>query len=235
MIKQTPGKIFLADQRGLTETSRFRRYSTFNFGGYAHEHKAPFGRLHAVNEETLGGGQHLEFRADRDTHVLLIPVTGELLVSLPTQENAVVEVETMHLLTVPAGSTIRLRNPYASELVTFLHLWVQTNAPVTTISSQQYVFGLSSSGGQLAEAAAPQQASMPVPFSVYLGRFAGRQEVVYQLPRKSSFFAYVLAGAFEAEGRLLHEKDSLALWETDEIELEALSNNALLLVLELKS
>ena len=234
MIKQTPGKIFLADQRGLMETSRFRRYSTFNFGDYAHEHKAAFGRLYAVNEETLGGNQHLEFSADRDSHLLLIPVTGELLVSLPTQEDAIVEVETMHLLTVPAGSTIGLRNPYATELVTFLHLWVQPDAPVTAISSQQYVFGLSNSGGQLAEAAAPQQVSTPVPFSVYLGRFAGRQETVYHLPQESSFFAYVLAGAFEVEGRLLHEKDSLALWETEEVELEALSNNALLLVLELK-
>lgn len=235
MIKQTPGKIFLADQRGLTETSRFRRYSTFNFGDYSHEHKAAFGRLHAVNEETLGGGHYLEFSADRDTHVLLLPVTGELLVRLPAGEDVVVEVETMHLLTMPAGSTIGLRNPYDADLVTFLHLWVQTDAPVTAIVSQQYAFGLSNSDGRLTAARAPKQVVPPLPFLVCLGRFAGRQETVYHLPQGASFFAYVLAGAFEAEGRLLHEKDSLALWETDEIELEALSNNALLLVLELKS
>jgi redox-sensitive bicupin YhaK (pirin superfamily) len=234
MIKQTPGKIFLADQRGLTETSRFRRYSTFNFGSYAHEHKAAFGRLQAVNEETLGGGQHLVFRADQDTHLLLIPVTGELLVSMPAQQNIVVEVETMHLLTVPAGATITLQNPYAAELVTFLHLWVQPDAPVITIDSQQYAFRLSGSSGQLTRATAPQPAAR-LPFSVHLGQFAGRQETVYKLPPGASFFAYVLAGAFETEGRLLHEKDSLALWETDEVELEALSNNALLLVLELKA
>ncbi|WP_022821849.1 hypothetical protein [Hymenobacter norwichensis] len=234
MIKQTPGKIFLADQRGLTETSRFRRYSTFNFGSYAHEHKAAFGRLQAVNEETLGGGQHLAFRADQATHLLLIPVTGELLVSVPAQQDVVVEVENMHLLTVPAGTTISLRNPYATELVTFLHLWVQPDAPVTIIGSQQYAFSLASAGGQLTAATAPLSAA-PLPFSVYLGRFAGRQEIMYDLSPEASFFAYVLAGAFEAEGRLLHEKDSLALWETETVELEALSNNALLLVLELKA
>lgn len=235
MIKQTPGKIFLADQRGLTETSRFRRYSTFNFGGYAHEHKAAFGRLYAMNEETLGGGQVLEFQADRDAHILLIPVTGELLVSLPNGEDMPVEVEAMHVLTVPAGSAIQLRNPYATDLVTFLHLWVQTEAPVATASSQQYAFGLSNAGGQLARATAPGEAAALLPFSVYLGQFVGRQETTYCLPREASFFTYVLAGAFEVEGRLLHEKDCLALWETEEIELEALSNNALLLVLELKA
>jgi hypothetical protein len=44
----------------------------------------------------------------------------------------------------------------------------------------------------------------------------------------------VLAGAFEAEGRLLHAKDGLALWDARApLEIEALSDNALLLVLAL--
>jgi hypothetical protein len=39
-----------------------------------------------------------------------------------------------------------------------------------------------------------------------------------------------LAGAFEAEGRLLHEKDGRAPWDAPApVEIEALSNNALLL------
>jgi quercetin 2,3-dioxygenase len=36
------------------------------------------------------------------------------------------------------------------------------------------------------------------------------------------------------EGRLLHAKDSLALWDTKAVELEALSENALVLILELE-
>jgi len=37
---------------------------------------------------------------------------------------------------------------------------------------------------------------------------------------------------FEAEGRLLHERDGLALWDTVEIEMEALSNDAIILLIE---
>ena len=32
---------------------------------------------------------------------------------------------------------------------------------------------------------------------------------------------------------LLHARDALALWETDEIEMEALSNDAIILLMEL--
>jgi hypothetical protein len=67
-----------------------------------------------------------------------------------------------------------------------------------------------------------------------LGRFAGRRGATYELPPGRLFFGFVLAGAFEAEGRLLHEKDGLALWEVPApVEIEALSNHALLLVLTL--
>jgi hypothetical protein len=45
---------------------------------------------------------------------------------------------------------------------------------------------------------------------------------------------FVLNGAFEAKGCLLHERDGLALWDTNEIEMEALSNDAMMLVIETK-
>jgi hypothetical protein len=45
--------------------------------------------------------------------------------------------------------------------------------------------------------------------------------------------AFGLAGAFELESRLLHEKDCVALWDVEEIKLEALRNHAIVLLLEL--
>jgi len=35
------------------------------------------------------------------------------------------------------------------------------------------------------------------------------------------------------EGRLLHARDGLTLWETEEAEMEALSNDAIVLLIEL--
>jgi hypothetical protein len=49
----------------------------------------------------------------------------------------------------------------------------------------------------------------------------------------TKLYTQLLAGVFELEDRLLHKKDGLALWAAVEAELEALSNNALVLVLEL--
>ncbi|MBS1608465.1 MAG: hypothetical protein JSS70_06850 [Bacteroidetes bacterium] len=42
----------------------------------------------------------------------------------------------------------------------------------------------------------------------------------------------MLEVVFEVEGHLLHVRDGLALWNTEQVGMEALSNDAILLVIE---
>ena len=235
-MKQTPGKIFVADQRGMVETNQFRRYSTFNFGAYFQEYKTPFGRLHALNEETLAGTHSLELVATEAVYVLVLPITGAVQVSGP-QAAASVEVEEVQLLALPANGAVRFTNPYETELISFLHLWLIIEPAASALTWQRFTFDSQHLENQLVEVvpAANGEPAPRLPFSLSLGRFAGRHEAVYTGRKAGAcFFAFVLAGAFELEGRLLHEKDGLALWETNEFELEALSNNAFILILEME-
>jgi redox-sensitive bicupin YhaK (pirin superfamily) len=69
-----------------------------------------------------------------------------------------------------------------------------------------------------------------------IGQFRGRQEARYQLSHKThGLFVFVIEGAFEVQGRLLHPRDGLAFWNVAEpAELEALSNDAIILLMEVK-
>lgn len=67
----------------------------------------------------------------------------------------------------------------------------------------------------------------------FIGLFDGRKEGTFTLKNpRNGVFAFVLSGAFEIEDRLLEAKDGLALKVTHKIEWEALSENAILLVIE---
>ena len=237
MPTQVPGKIYLADQRGVLENSQFRRQSTFSFGAFQHEHKAPFGRLYGLNEETLAGGHVVELAVAEDSYVVLLPITGAVGFSTGGGAHGTVEVEEALTLSAPAGTVLRLRNPFADELISFLHLWVRTAKPLLPATSAvglKTVFEAQMLENQLRELVSTHTAGEPeLPFRLSLGRFMGRREAVYKVAPGNSLFAFVIAGAFELEGRLLHEKDGVALWEVAEVELEALSNHALVLVLEL--
>lgn len=65
------------------------------------------------------------------------------------------------------------------------------------------------------------------------GQYEGRVEEVYRTKETSLLLGYVIQGAFEFQNRLLESGDGISLWRAKEIEWEALSNNALLLLLEI--
>jgi hypothetical protein len=70
--------IYLANQRGCSETTWFRSYYTFNFGEFKRESRTPFGSLVAVNEHTLKEGRTLSFAHPESSNVLILPIAGEL-------------------------------------------------------------------------------------------------------------------------------------------------------------
>ncbi|RTQ48545.1 hypothetical protein EJV47_16365 [Hymenobacter gummosus] len=225
-----PGKIFLADQRGLVESAQFRRHCTLSFGAYQHPDRGPVGRLLALNEELLAGGQQVTLTAESAGYVLLLPITGAVQARLGSGVPTTTDVGEVRVLPVAAGQPLSFRNPYAGDVISFLHLWLRADADAPAAPTPLFSFEPAALANQLAPLV-PLSAGWPLGLS--LGRFAGRHEAVYRPQPGAQVVAFVLAGAFEAEGRLLHEKDGLALWDAAEIEVEALSNDALLLLLEL--
>jgi len=236
MIKQTPGKIYLADQRGEAGTTQFRRYCTFNFEDYQQEHKEPFGSLEVFNEEMLAGSGNITLTVDKDSHVILMPITGALTLNTTHGGTNTIDVEEILINTLPAKSTIHLTNSYQSDVISFLQIRLKASRPIITNSWLLSNFELNAGKNQLMPIVLPEKEQRVLhqfPFYLSIGQFDGRQEAIYRLKNKSNgFFAFVVAGAFEVEGRLLHEKDGLALWNTEEVELEALSPNALIVVIE---
>lgn len=67
------------------------------------------------------------------------------------------------------------------------------------------------------------------------GIFDGRAETLYQTSAGNNHvFCFVIRGVFEVNGRLLHPKDGLSFTGTAEIDLEALAENSIILIIELE-
>jgi len=222
--------MYLAEERGLNETEWFRSYNTFNFGKYQHEHKKPFGSLYVLNEDTLGGGQSLKWLVEEDTDVIIIPVVGTVEFSDSTGNEGLIEAGAVQMLHLKAGSTYTTKNPYANDLVKYLQLWIKT--PGYQAPSYKSAFDLESY--QLLEIfgqAIP--GSNEAGYAGAIGKLNGRQEAVYHKKNpENGIFVYVIQGELEVQYRLMHDGDGLALWDINEVEFEALTNDAILLVLE---
>lgn len=229
MVQQNKGKIFLADERGHHETGWFRSFSTFNFGQYQQEHKIPFGPLYVLNDDTLAGGKSISMTVEADSVIVLIPVVGTIAYTDSAGHASYISAGECQLYTTSKGATIQIGNPYHDELVNFLQIWFYAEGREKDTAPQATSFDLVNNTNQL----------LPVPvnhphFKFGIGKYNGREESVYKLSNpQNGLFAFVIQGAFEVQYRLLHPRDGLALWEASEIELEALSSEAIILVIEI--
>lgn len=259
MIPQSKGKMFLSDERGHHELDWFRSYHTFNFGQYQHEHKGAIGPLYVLNDETLAGGKSLSLMAEEDSDVLLLPVVGALSVKDAAGNTCLVDAGQCYQATAPAGTTIELSNPYEEHLINFLQVWFKrgkTNVHSCKPAAQLCSFDLYTNKNRLIELFSAGPGSYPhepatshrpgscphepeketsKPYGrQFIGKFTGRAEITHTIAAPyNGLFVFVIEGAFEVQYRMLHARDGLALWDLQEVEFEALSNDAIILVTEI--
>ncbi|GAA4409293.1 hypothetical protein GCM10023187_32360 [Nibrella viscosa] len=227
-------QIYLADQRGCSETDSFRSYHTFNFGVYQHESRRPFGPLHLLNDDLLRAGAGLKLEVGQNTIVLLLPVLGGLEYRSDIA-SGFLEAGQLGVLSLPAGTSYTIHNPYETEYIQCIQCWIASPAREFTPGFSRNCFDLSRKNTLV-----PlwQSAYSETPGRCFIGRYDGRQEGSFHIPADrsgSGIFVFNLQGVFEVANCLLHQNDGLALWveSPDELAFEALANESLLLVIEL--
>ncbi|MBS1752298.1 MAG: hypothetical protein JST63_20545 [Bacteroidetes bacterium] len=235
MIEQDSSKIFLSEERGHNESSAFRSYSTFNFGKYFNSNKEAFGALYVLNDDTIAGGCSATMVIDRDCYSIIIPLVGGMDYHDSAGNSFYISAGEVFMLPVSRGFVIALSNPYEDALVNYLHLRVKMKTYIPY--NIPFIFNpdFGATGNGFTEVISPAICrDMALPFAISLVKLRGRSDVLYSLSKASGgLYAYSIQGAFEVQYRLLQPRDGLALWDVKEIEAEALSNEAILMVIEL--
>ena len=243
MATQTEAHIFLAEQRGRLETDFVRSYHTFNCGAYQAEGRNPVGALCLLNDDTLRPGASLTMQVEQPTDVILLPVVGGLEygrdLTTGTSDTDFLEPGQVGILSLASGMSYTVSNPYETETINCLQVWLSRSSTDFTPVSSQTSFDLTRKNNLL-PLWPVGDAAKAGGNSLFIGQYGGRAEGIYQVnvgegdePKK--IFVFVLQGVLEVANRLLHEKDGLSLVYSHShmLEFEALSTNAILLLIEL--
>ena len=226
MLNQAGAKIFLADQRGCTQADHYRCFHTFNFKGYVNEHKEPIASLLTLNDEALKAGSTITHTSQQSCMTLILPLIGSCICTIRKSQTFHVDVGQIFTCFLEKEDIIEITNPYKKENISYLFLQVES----PKMESEIIEFNIDENINMLVKLKAS-----PV-CHLYLGKYEGRKEdLVLPTFPCVSFFTFAIGGAFEVNNRLLHPRDGLALWDTNGVEFEALSNEAIILVIELNS
>jgi redox-sensitive bicupin YhaK (pirin superfamily) len=235
MITQTQGQIYLADQRGCTQLSWFRSFHTFNFGFYQEPDRAPLGALQVFNDDTLAAGKSFKMQPGENTEVILLPVVGAIAYQNSLGETGILEAGQMQVFSASEGMEYEISNPYETELVNFFQIFLKNNRQPFVPQVQEIDIDLETRN-QLFPLFSPEQKGLKIHQEAFgfIGKYSGRQEDIYHLKNPDhGIFVFIIEGAFEVQNRLMEARDGLSLWNLDEFEFEALSNDAIILIIEM--
>lgn len=236
MKKLTPGQIYLADQRGTTGSETLTRWCTLSYGDYNDPTRKPFGPLLTLNDELYAPGKKLSYIATQQLWAVIVPITGRVNWTDDLGQAGAVDVGQVQICYLPAGNIIELCNPYPDERINFIYMEFKADPPgPSTLLTKLYEFDLDDRQNELVDVLSVDQPGSlkALPFKLHIGRFDGRGETLYPVKEGALFFAFIIAGAFELQGRLMHQRDGLALWDLHQADMETLSHNGVILVLEM--
>ncbi len=230
-IKQVSGKIYLAEQRGCTQSDQYRCLHTFNDGAYQHSDRSPVGILQVFNENTLAGGYSLPVQVPPGVELILLPLVGGVRFEHQEQVHFV-EAGSLLSFRPTTDSTGAIANAYDQDLVSYLEIRLEAPNALPEARIERGVFDLDKSRNRLFRLLSAS--SDPPGFSLLAGKFDGRTDCLYRLDNPlNTLFVFVIDGAFEVQNRLLHPRDGLSLSGLEELELEALSNDAVVVMMEI--
>lgn len=231
MTDYTKAKIYLADERYVHEDSH-RSYQTFNSGKFFNEHKTPFGNLYVLIDDSLAGSSSVKMTVPENSCIVLLPVVGAIDYKDSLGNESMINAGEIQIISLPEGIDFELLNPYESDLVNYLQFWIRT--PPDEIKSVPLIldFDLAVNKNKLVNVVNASECFL----KVSIGQFTGRKEALYTLnDLNNGIFVFVIEGAFEVQGRLLHPRDGLAIWDVEEpVDLEALSNEAIIVLVEMR-
>ncbi len=229
MIQQNEARIFLAKQRSITTTGWRKSCALLKDNS---DNKTVFGSLYNVQDDVLSARRTLSFTTEYDAILMILPIAGSIIYGDTCGNSAVIEASKMQYFPVKKNAEIKIFNPYDEERINFLRLLLKPGSLNAMVNTACFSFEREANKNKLLQLFAGYNEKMPVKF--FIGKFDGREEALYKTSKPGSIlFVFVIEGAFEVQYRLLETRDALAIWNADIMDMEALSNNAVILLMEM--
>ncbi|WP_118952515.1 pirin family protein [Taibaiella helva] len=226
-----------ADTRGLDHNGRLDSKKTFSFADYYNPKRMGFGALRVLNDDVLAGGKGFGSHPHDNMEIISIPLSGSLRHEDSLGNNAVVQAGQVQVISAGSGLFHSEYNHSASLPASFLQIWIypaalntkprytRTNLPLAEQQNKLYTFIRPGGSGHSIAVRPDTWMSM--------GIFDKGAQVRYPLQEEGNgLYAFVIAGEFAIEGKVLQTRDGLGILNSKAIAAQSLSDAASLLLIE---
>ncbi len=226
-----------AETRGIADLGWLKSRHTFSFSHYHNPERMHFGVLRVLNDDIVQQGMGFGTHPHDNMEIISIPLEGDLehkdsMSNVTTIKNGDIQV-----MSAGSGISHSEHNKNKDKLVKFLQIWIFPNQKNVTPRYDQITLNSGDRINRLQQILSPNPNDEGVWIHqnawFFMGKFDKDKNVSYTLKEKNNgVYAFVLNGNFEINTIALENRDGLGIWDTETIEIQAKSDAAEILIME---
>ncbi|AOM75780.1 pirin family protein [Pedobacter steynii] len=224
-----------ANSRSLADHGWLKSYQTFSFGMNYDPERIQFGALRVLNDDIVDGGMGFGEHPHDNMEIISIALEGSLQHEDSMQNVAIIEPGEIQVMSAGTGIYHKEFNKDKNQPVKFLQIWLFPNRRNVSPRYQQERYDTLLKPNEFTQILSPDQEDSGVWIYqnawFHIGKLEAGVKLTHRLKNKENgIYAFVIKGAVKVNDQQLEERDGYGLWETESIDIEAISATEVLLM-----
>lgn len=227
-------KHFKAEERGVKDLGWLKSNFIFSFGTFAQPDRTGFGLLSAFNDDFVQAGKGFGLHAHQNMEIISIMLKGKMNHKDNMGYTEVVEAGWVQIMSAGSGLKHEEYN-VGEEEVNFLQIWIEPKLQNVNPRYQRRYFPEAERRNRLETVVSNEEGTRHCWINqnakLSLGAFDAGKQVTYKLnPLNKALFVFVIEGDLNVDGQALGKRNSLGIWNTDQIELDIIEESKFLVI-----
>ncbi len=223
--------------RGHANHGWLNSYHTFSFANYYNPERMHFGVLRVLNDDAISGGTGFGTHPHDNMEIISIPLEGELEHKDSMGNVTVIKKGEIQVMSAGTGIQHSEYNRKKDSETKFLQIWVFPNKKNVTPRYDQILLDVNQRQNKLQQVLSPNPNDEGVWIHqdawFHMGNFEKDKTTTYAFKKSGNgVYAFVLNGSFQLNGETLGSRDGFGIWNTNELKLQALTDNSEILLME---
>jgi redox-sensitive bicupin YhaK (pirin superfamily) len=227
-----------ASTRGHANHGWLNSYHSFSFANYYNPDRMHFGVLRVLNDDQVQQGMGFGTHPHDNMEIISIPLEGDLEHKDSMGNVATIKHGDIQVMSAGTGIQHSEYNRNKDIPVKFLQIWLFPNKKNVTPRYDQLSLQQADRHNRLQQILSPSAEDEGVWIYqdawFHMGTFDKDQSTKYSIKKNGNgVYAFILKGQWEIAEQNVEERDGLGIWDTNEITLKALTQDAEILLMDI--
>ena len=224
-----------ANTRGHVNHGWLDSNHTFSFANYYNPQRMNFGVLRVLNDDRVMAGRGFGTHPHDNMEIISIPLDGDLEHKDSMGNVAVIKEGDVQVMSAGTGIFHSEYNKNSDKEVKFLQIWLFPNKRDVNPRYDQISLNNEEMNDNLMQILSPNQDDEGVWIHqnawFHMGNLSKGKSVEYKIKdSRNGVYAFIIDGDVSIEGQELNRRDGYGVWDTDKINIDAISNARVLLM-----